>query len=86
MLGYRRTSRDHTVKPRLPHDATQAVAVTGGRKLRPARWTALCHDIKAVVALEYAAIAGVMVLVVFTVSGPFGTALAHMFTNIANQL
>ncbi len=46
----------------------------------------LWHARRAVVSLEYAVIAGVMVFVVFTVSGPFGTAVGIMFTNVANQL
>ncbi len=46
----------------------------------------LSRDRRAVVALEYALIAGVMVFVVFTVSSPFATALGNMFTNVANQL
>jgi Flp pilus assembly pilin Flp len=43
-------------------------------------------DRRAVVALEYALIAGVMVFVVFTASSPFATALENMFSNVANQL
>jgi len=74
------------VKPQLPRAAAQDAATTGGRKPRPARWICLPRDRRAVVALEYALIAGVMVFVVFTVSGPFGTALSAMFTNVANQL
>ena len=74
------------VKPQLPRAATQDVATTGGRKPRPARWIVLPRDRRAVVALEYALIAGVMVFVVFTVSGPFATALATMFTTVSNQL
>jgi Flp pilus assembly pilin Flp len=77
---------DQTLQPALPRAATHEVAMTGGRKLRPARWTSLYRDLQAVVALEYALIAGVMVFVVFTVSGPFATALSSMFTNVANQL
>ncbi len=58
----------------------------GGRKPRPARWMSLCCDLQAVVALEYALIAGVMVFVVFAVSSPFATALATMFTRVADAL
>jgi Flp pilus assembly pilin Flp len=46
----------------------------------------LSCDRRAVVALEYAIIAGVMVFVVFTVSSPFATALGNMFTHVTNQL
>jgi Flp pilus assembly pilin Flp len=46
----------------------------------------LCCDLHAVVALEYAIIAGVMVFIVFTVSSPFGTAIVSMFTRVANAL
>jgi Flp pilus assembly pilin Flp len=46
----------------------------------------LCCDLQAVVALEYALIAGVMVFVVFAVSSPFATALATMFTRVADAL
>jgi Flp pilus assembly pilin Flp len=51
-----------------------------------ARWITALRDRRAVVALEYALIAGVMVFVVFTVSSPFATALSNMFSNVANQL
>jgi Flp pilus assembly pilin Flp len=74
------------VKQRLPHAATQDAATIQGKKQRPARWMSLSRDRRAVVALEYALIAGVMVFVVFTVSSPFATALSNMFTNVANQL
>jgi Flp pilus assembly pilin Flp len=74
------------VQPALPCAATQEVTTIGGRKPRPARWTSLYRDLRAVVALEYALIVGVMVFVVFTVSGPFATALSNMFTNVSNQL
>ena len=77
---------DQTLQPALPRAATHEVATTGGRKPRPARRTSLYRDLQAVVALEYALIAGVMVFVVFTVSSPFVTALSNMFTNVANQL
>lgn len=53
---------------------------------RFARLVALFRDRRAVVAMEYAVIAGVMVFVVFTVSGPFGTALGNMFDTLANNL
>jgi Flp pilus assembly pilin Flp len=74
------------LKSRLPRAATQDVASTGGRKSRLARWITALRDRRAVVALEYALIAGVMVFVVFTVSSPFATALSNMFSNVANQL
>jgi Flp pilus assembly pilin Flp len=77
---------DQTLQPALPRTATHEVATIRGRKPRPARWTSLYRDLQAVVALEYALIAGVMVFVVFTVSGPFATALGNMFTNVASQL
>jgi len=37
-------------------------------------------------SVEYAVIAGVMVFVVFTVSGPFAVALGNMFTEVTNAL
>jgi Flp pilus assembly pilin Flp len=77
---------DQTLQPALPRTASHEVATTGGRTLRPARWTSLYRDLRSVVALEYALIVGVMVFVVFTVSSPFATALGNMFTNVANQL
>jgi Flp pilus assembly pilin Flp len=46
----------------------------------------LWRDRRAVTAVEYAVIAGVMVFVVFTVSGPFAVALGNMFTNVADAL
>ena len=86
MLPYGRILEDQTLQPELPRAAIHEVATIGGRKPRPARWTCLYRDLQAVVALEYALIAGVMVFVVFTVSGPFATALSNMFTNVSNQL
>jgi Flp pilus assembly pilin Flp len=77
---------DQTLQPELPCAATHEVATIGGRIPRPAPWTSLYRDLQAVVALEYALIAGVMVFVVFTVSSPFATALSNMFSNVANQL
>lgn len=82
----RMDQRDQTLKSCLPRTATRDVAPTGGRKPRLARWMTLLRDRRAVVALEYALIAGVMVFVVFTVSSPFAAALSSMFTNVANQL
>ena len=86
MLPYGGILEDQTLQPSLPRAATHEVAIIGGRKPRPARWTCLYRDLQAVVALEYALIVGVMVFVVFTVSSPFATALGNMFTNVANQL
>ena len=43
-------------------------------------------DRQAVVALEYALIAGVMVFVIFTVSGPFAVALGNMFVRVTDAL
>ncbi len=83
---YAGTLRDQTLKPALPHVATQDVAAIEVRKPWPARWLSIWRDRQAVVALEYALIAGVMVFVVFTVSSPFATALDSMFTRVADQL
>jgi len=74
------------LEARPPCAATQDVAPTGAKKSRLAQWLAFLRDRRAVVALEYALIAGVMVFVVFTVSSPFAAALSSMFSNVANQL
>jgi Flp pilus assembly pilin Flp len=80
------SSKDQALEPTLPRAAVFVAAMIRGRKSRPARWMSLCCDLQAVVALEYALIAGVMVFVVFTVSTPFATALATMFTRVASGL
>jgi Flp pilus assembly pilin Flp len=74
------------LNPQSPSAATQDAATPPATKLRPARWTSLWRDWRAVVALEYAIIAGVMVFVVFTVSSPFATALGNMFTHVTSEL
>jgi Flp pilus assembly pilin Flp len=70
----------------LSHSAALGAGAIKSKRPRFARLVALCRDRRAVVAMEYAVIAGVMVFVVFTVSGPFGTALGNMFDTLANNL
>jgi len=49
-------------------------------------WMALRTDHRAVTALEYGVIAGVLAVVVVTAFTTLGNGLNNAFTNIANQL
>ena len=74
------------MNPRLSHAATQDADAARGRRPRSERRARLWRDRRAVTAVEYAVIAGVMVFVVFTVSSPFAVALGNMFNNVTNSL
>lgn len=79
-------SGDQTLEPLLSRTAIQDGSATRRRKLRPARRVSLRRDHRAVTALEYAVIAGVMVFVVLTVTGPFGTGLSNLLAHVADAL
>jgi Flp pilus assembly pilin Flp len=49
-------------------------------------WLALRADRRAVTALDYGAIAGVLAVVVVTAFNPFGTGLNTAFTGVAGEL
>jgi pilus assembly protein Flp/PilA len=49
-------------------------------------WLALKTDRRAVTALEYGVIAGVLAVVVVTAFNTLGTGLNNAFTNVSNQL
>jgi pilus assembly protein Flp/PilA len=49
-------------------------------------WLALRADRRAVTALEYGVIAGVLAVVVVTAFNTFGTGLNTAFNNVAGQL
>ena len=79
-------SGDQTLKPQLSRAAIQDGSTTRRGKLRPAWRVSLRSDHRAVTAVEYAVIAGVMVLIVLTVTGPFGTGLSNLLAHVANAL
>ena len=49
-------------------------------------WLTLKTDRRAVTALEYGVIAGVLAVVVVTAFTTLGTGLNNAFTNVSNQL
>ncbi len=49
-------------------------------------WTQLKNDRRAVTALEYGIIAGLISIVIITGAGLFGTKLAAVFTTIGTAL
>ena len=86
MLRYGAISKVQALQSGRVRTAIQDAGAVRWGKLRLASRVPLWHDERAVVALEYCIIAGIMVFIVFTVSSPFATALSNMFTNVANQL
>jgi Flp pilus assembly pilin Flp len=86
VLRYCCITRDQALQPPLPRAMTLDAGASRGGKPRPARWIPLWRDRRAVSSVEYAVIAGVMVLVVFTVSGPFAVALGNMFVHVTDAL
>jgi Flp pilus assembly pilin Flp len=79
-------SGDQTLKPPLYRAAIQDGSTTRRGKLCPARRVSLRCDHPAVTAVEYAVIAGVMVFVVLTVTGPFWTGLSNLLAHAADAL
>jgi Flp pilus assembly pilin Flp len=49
-------------------------------------WVRLRQDRRAVTALEYAIIAGVMVAIVISATGPFTSGLANLLTHVSDGL
>jgi len=49
-------------------------------------WLALKADRRAVVALEYSVIAGLMTVIVFAAASTFGASLDSAFSHIATQV
>jgi Flp pilus assembly pilin Flp len=78
--------RGSQLKAEPTRDAPQDDVAHQGRQPRLTRLWLLLRDRRALVAVEYAVIAGVMVFVVFTVTGPFATALGNMFVHVTAEL
>jgi len=74
------------LQTRLSRAGNHGIGATGDRKRLLRRLISLWRDHRAVTSVEYAVIAGVMVFVVFTVSGPFSVALGNMFDRVSDTL